>query len=151
MSAPPELTTFGAVIRFAAALETEAAAHYERWLAQSQAGDVPALVSSLASDHAKRAARLERLVREQLNEMTLEPIAGLRAERYSGEGEPPDAPTAATSAALEERLARLYTDLVEHAGRALGGAARSLQRFADESQRHAERVREAGSGEDRRA
>jgi hypothetical protein len=126
MSVPPELTTFGAVIRFAAALERQATGHYVAWLAQD-AGEARDLASSLASSHRRRAARLERLVREQLNEMLLEPIAGLRAERYLAEGESGDTPGAGASVAMEERLARLYSDLVEHAGRALGGAARSAE------------------------
>ena len=138
MSEWQELTTFGAVIRFAAAREAEAAAYYERWAARR--GGTPALASSLASGHAKRAARLERLVREQLNEMILEPIAGLRADDYAGEIE--EAPTAAASAALEDRLERLYSDLLHHAGRTLGGATRVLQRFAEESRRHAEELRD---------
>lgn len=142
MSASPELTTFGAVIRFAAALERQAVDHYQAWLAQDP-GEWRELALSLASSHDRRAARLERLVREQLNEMILEPITGLRAERYLAEGESGDTRSVGASAALEERLARLYSDLVEHAGRALGGAARSLQRFAGESQRHAEELREA--------
>ena len=142
MSVPPELTTFGAVIRFAAALERQAADHYEAWLAQDP-GEARELAVSLASGHGRRAARLERLVREQLNEIILEPITGLRAERYLREGKSADMPAAGTSAALEERLARFYCDLVEHAGRALGGAARSLERFARESQGQAKELREA--------
>jgi len=140
MSAPPELRTFGAVIRFAAAHEAEAVAYYERWMAKG--GDRPALIASLASRHAKRAARLERLVREQLNEMILEPIAGLCAEDYAITSE--ESLCAASAIELETRLARLYSDLVEHAGRALGVAARSLSRFADESQRQAEELHEGG-------
>ncbi|MCJ7751708.1 MAG: hypothetical protein MUQ65_11550, partial [Armatimonadetes bacterium] len=61
MSVPPELTTFGAVIRFAAALERQAVDHYEAWLAQDP-GEWRELASSLASDHDRRAARLARIV-----------------------------------------------------------------------------------------
>jgi len=57
--------------------------------------------------------------------MILEPISGLWTGDYLGPG--------ADVTDLERRLARLYTDLVTHAGHILPGASRALARFAERS------------------
>ncbi len=120
---PPQLNTLGALMRFAISLETETADRYAEW---ATAADASASFSELATEHNLRVERLTRLLREQLNEMILEPISGLSVADYTG-------PTTNT-ADLERRLARLYTDIVAHAGHVFPGASRTLTRFAERSQ-----------------
>ena len=134
--APPRLTTFGALIRFATDLEAEAAEHYANWMAEADQGERDRL-SALAAAHRRRADQLKRMVQEQLNEMTLEPITGLQADDYSGSPRLSAMTGASDQIAfaveLESRLARLYDDMVDRAGRVLGSATRSLERLARQS------------------
>ncbi len=66
------LNTFGAVFTFAIELETRLSAYY------SGMGD-----SDLAKAADKRRKKLERVRRENVVEITLEPIAGLSADNYA--------------------------------------------------------------------
>jgi rubrerythrin len=139
-----ELTTFGAMMRFAVSLEEDAAERYESW-AERVGEPEAATLQELAASHRKRAARLGRMVQEELNEMTLEPIQGLRAEDYPIGPDPPDGASAsdlaAFAASIEARLAGLYDDIVGRAGRVLGRAARRLERLAKQSRADSERLR----------
>jgi hypothetical protein len=140
--AQPQLTTFGALIRFAASLEEEAARQYETW-AVGLASERASALGTLAASHRRRAGQLTRMVQEQLNEMILEPISGLRAGDYtagSGLGEA-TGDVVAVAVQLERRLVRLYHDMVERAGRALGNATRTLARFGEQSRLAAEALK----------
>lgn len=131
-----ELTTFGAVARFAASLEEDVAKRYERWMAQAS-DDLRDRLSTRAAVHRRRAAQLQRIVQEQLNEMTLEPISGLREEDYSrapGTSEAQGGDPAVRAARAEASLVRLYEDVAERASRALGSATKTLRRFAADGQ-----------------
>ncbi len=66
------LNTFGAVFSFAIELETRLSAYY------SGIGD-----SAMAKAADKRRKKLERVRRENVVEITLEPIAGLDADDYA--------------------------------------------------------------------
>ena len=137
----PKLGTFGALMRFAAQLEGEAAERYARW---TDDADLGGRFAALADSHRKRAEQLARMVQEQLNEMTLEPITGLDASDYLPPEDPPSGDDAAARMAwardVEERLARLYEDATRQAGHVLGGAARALQRLARQSRRAIEEM-----------
>ncbi len=139
-----KLTTFGALIRFAASREEDAACRCERWAADAGQRDTASL-SALAAAHRRRAAQLHRVVQEQLNEMTLEPISGLRAEDYSASEEPRPGARAEErimlALELEGQLARLYEDITGQAAPVLGRAARMLAGFARESQLATEQLR----------
>jgi len=118
----PQLNTLGALMRFVISLETETVDRYTEWATVKNA---PVLFSELANEHRLRVERLTRLLREQLNEMILEPISGFSAADYTG-------PTSSATD-LERRLAQLYTDIVAHAGHIFPGANRILTRFAERS------------------
>ena len=137
----PKLGTFGALMRFAAESEKDAAERYARW---TDDADLGGRFAALADSHRKRAEQLARMVQEQLNEMTLEPITGLDASDYLPPEDPPSGDDAAARTAwarnLEERLARLYEDATRQAGHVLGGAARALQRLARQSRRALEEL-----------
>ncbi|MCY4063035.1 MAG: hypothetical protein OXG53_11755 [Chloroflexi bacterium] len=68
----PSLNTFGAVFTFAIELETRLSAYY------SYIGD-----AAMARAADKRRKKLERVRRENVVEITLEPITGLDADDYA--------------------------------------------------------------------
>ena len=72
MASSDTLNTFGAVFTFAIELETLLSAYY------SGIGD-----SDRARAADKRRKKLERVRRENVVEITLEPISGLNAEDYA--------------------------------------------------------------------
>ncbi len=72
-----ELTTFGMVIKFSLELEQRCIELYERFMLLDDSHD-----SSL-KDHQRRVRILEDVRREKLNEIMLEPIAGLTTADYN--------------------------------------------------------------------
>lgn len=77
-----ELGTFGAILRFAIKVEQEAAAYYEQLVQESLDTAAQETVSALAQAHRKRQQTVERMRREQVTEMILEPIYGLQEEDW---------------------------------------------------------------------
>ncbi|HKZ23574.1 MAG TPA: hypothetical protein VJ224_04145 [Thermoplasmata archaeon] len=139
-----ELTTFGAVLRFSLNLESDASSFFDRLANGPLGGEFPKLARELAAGHRRRTALLEQ-VRSRVNEMTLEPIRGLRSPDEGLGRAVGGSATPAAAADLEEAIARFYTE-VASAGRAiLGEATRTFQRFAAESGRNAVRLRTAQS------
>lgn len=136
----PEITSFGTLLRFAMALDRIAA---ERGAAAATAeacrGQRDAL-TAMARKHARRVEDLERLARERLNEVVLQPLSGMVRAEYL----PPDPGTGGGAAdllrelaTLEERSARFYGDAAERAVNVLGGLDRTFKRFAKEDQKRA--------------
>ena len=116
-----ELGTVGAVLRFAIELEGHSAEFYEE--AASLAKDQPTgeIFSSLAEAKSKRKKLVERSRREFVNEMLLEPIAGLEGSDDLVRKElPSDVDSRAAlriAKELEENSHALYLDaaaLVSH-------------------------------------
>ena len=131
-----ELSTFGAVMRFAIDLERAAADFYTA-AAQSVASQpVKDAFTALAEESRRRATMLERTRQEKVTEMILEPIHGLRQEDYlpqnmdagsaSGEG------LVSQAMEMETKAARFYTDALEAGRRLLGEVARTFERLARE-------------------
>jgi len=80
-----ELGTAGAVLSFALELERQAASFYQEALAHPKVSEgtrVRGVLEQLAQQQRRRVKRLERLRREQVTEMILEPIRGLEDEPY---------------------------------------------------------------------
>ncbi len=74
------LTQFGSILTFAANLEGQLAEYYEN--ASKEAGIHTEEFSRRAKACIKRKRRLERSRRENVTEITLEPIEGLNATEY---------------------------------------------------------------------
>jgi len=72
MASSDTLNTFGAVFTFAIELEAQLSAYYDR------VGD-----SAKSKSAEKRRKKLERVRRENVVEITLEPITGLNAGDYT--------------------------------------------------------------------
>jgi hypothetical protein len=88
------LNTFGAVLSHAIQLEADLAAYYQK-IGQSER----------AKDADKRKSKLERVRREHVLEITLEPIEGLQEADYALNLE--DA-SASGQQAVEQSAARFY-------------------------------------------
>lgn len=138
----PEINSFGTLVRFAIGLEHHALAFTEACAERTDLASRADLLSRLQRDHRRRSRRLERLKREQLNEVVLEPISGMERDRYL----PPALPTPDRDAsqviqdlaALEQNTARFYADSADHARGALSGLARTFRKMGDRSARFAE-------------
>jgi len=140
----PEITNFGTAFRFA--LEAEAAA-----------GDIAAAAQGLAPDEAWRAKLEElacthddrvqkfRMIRQEVNEMTLEPISDFDGERYLAAltAEPARSwPEAAEQViAAEDDVAAFHDDFVAHADDVLAAASRAFTRAAKQERQKAEELR----------
>jgi hypothetical protein len=109
------LNTFGAIMTYAIELETQITAYYK------EAGD-----AGRAADADKRRQNFERVRRENVTEIKLEPIEGLDEADYAlntGDTSP------AGQVAVERIAAQFYTDVapkinVREAQRALEKAAK---------------------------
>ena len=119
MASADTLNTFGAIMTYAIELEARLAAYYQL------AGE-----ASLAKAADKRRKKLERTRRENVVEITLEPIAGLDAADYALDL---DDRTAAGQAAAAETAMRFYADVAPKIN--VRAAQRSLERCGKEHAR----------------
>ena len=127
----PELISFGTMLGFAQALEQVG---LQLCATAQQRVDHPVL-KKCARKHGKRAKQLERIRRERLNEVVLQPIGDMhRADYLPPAGLPPEAQAVAQ---LELCAARFYDDAAAKAANVLIGVDRSFRKFAAESRRFA--------------
>lgn len=77
-----ELGTFGAIMRFALEVENEVTSFYESAKELVEDQELAGLFDILADRGQKRAKTIERVRRENVTEMILEPITGLDSETY---------------------------------------------------------------------
>jgi len=115
------LNTFGAIMTFAIAMETKLRDYYQA------AGD-----AARAADADKRRSNLERVRRENVTEIKLEPIEGLDESDY---GLDLAATGAEASSTIEAVAARFYQDVapkinVREAQRALERCGRQHAELA---------------------
>ncbi len=139
----PELTSFGTIFLFAQALEDNAAALAEAAAARPDCAAWAAPLGKAAKKHAKRGRELQRLRRERLNEVVLQPIGGLDRDEYLPPTALPADATGAVAAvaAADEVTARFYEAAAVLAANALGGMDRKLRKLANESRELAEALR----------
>jgi hypothetical protein len=110
------LNTFGAILSFAIELEAGLCNYYQ---------ELGAPADAKAAD--KRRKKLERVRRENVVEITLEPIAGLNADDYAldlSDG------SAAGRAAVTQIAARFYQDVAPKIN--VRAAQRALERCGKE-------------------
>ena len=124
-----QLGTFGAILRFAMELESQAAAFYE---AAAQ-GDLADSFQEMARISRKRLNRLQRARQEGVAEMILESIEGLDSSSYQVELTA-DADTGQRlqqAVALEETTSLFYRDAA--AKMPIQEIVRLFHRLADEN------------------
>jgi rubrerythrin len=141
-----ELTTFGAVVKFALDVETEVSRFYESALGATTDPNLKKLLENLLHRGEKRIKTLMRVRRENVTEMILEPIAGLDSEIHKlvtaiPEGAD-DRIVRETAAALETKIHEFYM----HAAAKidfLSEAAYALELLADANSEAAQSLRAA--------
>ena len=138
----PELSTIGALFRFASAMEQAAIAVLDA--AAEASGDAASTeaLSRMATKHRRRADELELARKEKLNETVLEPLMDMPNTPYI-----PSLPSdiAGQSASSTMKLAHevetkteaFYGDAVEKAGPVLAEVRRLFTRFQKESGKNA--------------
>lgn len=141
-----ELTTFGAVVKFALDLEGEVSNFYESALGVTTDLNLRKLLESLLNRGQKRIKTLMRVRRENVTEMILEPIAGLNSEVHKlvtviPEGAN-DSIVRETAAALETKLHEFYMHAAAKIG-FLSEAAYALELLADANSEAAQSLRAA--------
>lgn len=142
----PELTTFGALLRFAIELEAASSAYYESAAAILAKDGAGTLVRELAAQHANRHRLLERTRQMKLNEMVLEPISGLDGDRYVFDATPaPKDGVLPRGVDLETIAQAFYVDSATVAKSLLTEAARTFRKLAEENGRNADRLRDAAA------
>lgn len=87
-----DLGTFGAIMKFALEVESEVTGFYESAREMIKDEDLSTLFASLASRGQKRIKTVERIRRENVTEMILEPITGLDSGSYKPVTSIPDSP-----------------------------------------------------------
>lgn len=141
----PEITSFGTLLRFAMSLDRTAAERVAAAAAAPACGDHRDALTAMARKHARRVEDLERLARERLNEVVLQPLSGMVRQEYlppeAASGDEPAASILAGLAALEEASARFFGDAAERAVDVLGGLDRTFKRFAKGDRKRAQALR----------
>ncbi len=140
----PEITNFGTAFRFA--LEAEAAAGDFAATAQSLAptDEWRAKLEELICAHQDRVQKLTT-IRQEVNEMTLEPISGFDGTQYVSllvadpAGTWPQA--AEQLIQVEEDVAAFHIDFAAHADDVLAAATRAFKRAAKQEREAAEELR----------
>ena len=141
-----ELTTFGAVVKFALDIEAEVSSFYESASGVATDPDFGKLLESLFHRGQKRIKTLLRIRRENVTEMILEPIAGLDSEAHKPAIAIPDGAddgiVRETAAALETKIHEFYM----HAAAKidfLSEAAYAFELLADANNEAAQNLRAA--------
>ena len=141
----PELSSFGTLFRFASLLEEAAAGMADHLAARKRCADARDAIADCGRRHRKRGGELERLKRERLNEVVLEPVSGMDRGAYVPVLEvAPDAGCAQcleALAAVEDLAVRFYDDAARVAAGAMPGMDRILQRLARENREIAASLR----------
>ena len=97
------LTQFGSIMTFAINLESQLAQYYEK--ASEEGGIHSEEFSRRAKACIKRKRRLERSRRENVTEITLEPIEGLEAADYQLD-------LTKNVDVIEKQIVRFYSDVI---------------------------------------
>lgn len=137
----PELTTIGALFRFAAALEQAALDALEGAEAKTEDEALKGKLARVVKKRKRRVDELERARREKLNETVLEPLMDMPADPYI-----PDVPEEldgldaaaliALAVTIEEKTILFYDDAMDKAGTVLAEVKRLFARFQKESRKN---------------
>ena len=108
------LTTFGAIMGFAAGMAAKTCEYYKELAARATDTGLKGSIEELAREEARTSTRLEEMRRLNVTEMILEYVSGLHEEEYEVKVDVPDSPGDKTvveaAVALEEREKRFFTD-----------------------------------------
>ena len=127
------LISFGAILTFAESIEEENKSYYQKALEALPDGDVRSFFEGVAKDKEKQINLVQRIRRENVSEMILEPIKDFTRQAFLIDadvlpvGEPGD--VVQTAAKLEDRNLRYYTEAAKKI-KALPEVATALKQLA---------------------
>jgi rubrerythrin len=108
------LSTFGAIMGFAAELVKQAEDHYRALASDAKDSALKEVLEALSGEEVKTYALMMRARRENVTEMILEPVSGLHREDYEMDLKVPDhgedAEIIRTALILEERGKKFFQD-----------------------------------------
>ena len=108
------LTTFGAIMGFAAEMLRRTGEIYREAVQKAQHTALREALEILLAEEAKNQSLMEKTRRENVTEMILEPISGLRQEDYEMDIEVPgqsaDADLLRIALILEEKEKKFFAD-----------------------------------------
>jgi rubrerythrin len=105
-----ELGTFGAVLKYAMELEQEVHKFYETASEVAKDKDLTNQFRQLSKRGKKRLTTLDRVRRENVTEMILEPIVGLDSDDFKIESDIEEAKLVETALSVEKTLHRFYSN-----------------------------------------
>jgi len=108
------LSTFGAIMEFAAELVKQAEDQYRALASNAKDSTLREVLEALSAEEVKTHALMMRARRENVTEMILEPVSGLHREDYEMDLKVPDrredAEIIRTALILEERGKKFFQD-----------------------------------------
>ena len=108
-----ELGTFGAIMKFAMETENDVTSFYESAKGLAESEELVSLFDSLVNRGQKRVKTIERIRRENVTEMILEPITGLDSDVFTPATTIPESPDDKTlqdlAAEIENNLHLFYS------------------------------------------
>ena len=106
-----ELGTFGVILKYAMEIEQEVCKFYEEASEITKDANQANQFQELYKRGQKRLKTLERVRRENVTEMILEPIVGLDSDDYKIETKIEETKILDTAIALERTLAEFYSSV----------------------------------------
>ncbi len=141
------LTTFGAIMGFAAEMLRRTGEIYREAVQKAQNPALREALEILLAEEAKNQSLMEKTRRENVTEMILEPISGLRQEDYEMDIEVPgqsaDADLLRIALILEEKEKKFFADA---SGKIpLPEAARVFRKMAQKKESNLTKLRDLES------
>ena len=140
------LGTFGAIMGFAAELAKQAEDQYRALATNAKGSGLKEALEALSAEEVKTHALMMRARRENVTEMILEPVSGLRREDYEMDlrvsDHSEDADIIRTALILEERGKKFFQDASARVP--LPEVARILQRVAQKKEENLHRLQGLG-------
>ncbi len=140
------LTTFGAIMGFAAGMVKEAEETYKALAEKAKGGTLKEVLEAFSVEEGKNHVLMVKTRRENVTEMILEPVSGLHQEDYGidlqdfGSGE--DMGLLRAALALEERGKRFFQEA--SAKVPLPEVARIFRKMAEKKEENLKRLQGLG-------
>ncbi len=140
------LSTFGAIMGFAAELVKQAEDHYRALALRAKDSTLKEVLEALSSEEVRNYALMMRARRENVTEMILEPVTGLHREDYEMDPKAPDhkedAEIIRAALILEERGKKFFQDA--SAKVPLPEVARIFRKVAQKKEENLQRLQGLG-------
>lgn len=141
------LSTFGAIMGFAAELTGHARVTYEALIGKAKDPRLKGLLQEFAGEEGKNHSLMEQARREHVTEMILEPITGLHKKEYEVDLMPAaqhdDTDLLKVASMLQEREKRFFDDAAAKVP--LPEVARIFRKVSRKKEENLEKLRGLGS------